>query len=473
MRSPSPGSPARNPCITCFLTWRVAWCATLPHRSTQPAGRLRQVASGTCVLRVRNSHITDPGDPRNERVIVKDHEQKRRPRAFCYSIAKRPRDRRAVQVHETRSGSSPLRSRSASARPCPSCGAPAGLRYRHAGAFLQGLRLLGRASALPPPPDAIGVVLDLALPEGEALVRGDVNAGVGGRPRTPSSSGVATQVADQLYAVPHLCFHVVRFFGGANMEARRRRSGRSAFIVVHKRLLDVTPVPNSTGFIFAALPTPPRIHEPAWSAFSFRPTSPKWPIAPPTTRRKWPSAWTPTQTLLHIVAEADDAEEARTKLAMECERAHGLYPNTRLCRWCGWAPSMRTSARWPRRNGAGRSSWHARHARHAVHHRQPQARAITNSSLPFIVVQERNIKPAGYRDIVVPFDLHKENPPETGPWWATWLSTSGWRCACWCPARRTSSCKPAAEPPEVRERLPAKGGIEHESHPDGRTATTS
>ena len=35
-------------------------------------------------------------------------------------------------------------------------------------------------------------------------------------------------------------------------------------------------------------------------------------------------------------------------------------------------------------------------------------RVITNSSLPFIVVQERNIKPAGYRDIVVPLDLHKE-----------------------------------------------------------------
>ena len=35
-------------------------------------------------------------------------------------------------------------------------------------------------------------------------------------------------------------------------------------------------------------------------------------------------------------------------------------------------------------------------------------RVITNSTVPFIVVQERNVKEAGYRDIVVPMDLHKE-----------------------------------------------------------------
>jgi hypothetical protein len=35
-------------------------------------------------------------------------------------------------------------------------------------------------------------------------------------------------------------------------------------------------------------------------------------------------------------------------------------------------------------------------------------RVITNSSVPFIVVQERNIREAGYRDIVVPMDLNKE-----------------------------------------------------------------
>lgn len=35
-------------------------------------------------------------------------------------------------------------------------------------------------------------------------------------------------------------------------------------------------------------------------------------------------------------------------------------------------------------------------------------RVITGSNVPFVVVQERMIKDAGYRNIVVPLDLHKE-----------------------------------------------------------------
>lgn len=35
-------------------------------------------------------------------------------------------------------------------------------------------------------------------------------------------------------------------------------------------------------------------------------------------------------------------------------------------------------------------------------------RVITSSNVPFVVVQERMIKDAGYRNIVVPLDLHKE-----------------------------------------------------------------
>ncbi|HPF89080.1 MAG: universal stress protein [Flavobacteriales bacterium] len=35
-------------------------------------------------------------------------------------------------------------------------------------------------------------------------------------------------------------------------------------------------------------------------------------------------------------------------------------------------------------------------------------RVITSSSVPFVVVQERMIKDVGYRNIVVPLDLHKE-----------------------------------------------------------------
>jgi nucleotide-binding universal stress UspA family protein len=35
-------------------------------------------------------------------------------------------------------------------------------------------------------------------------------------------------------------------------------------------------------------------------------------------------------------------------------------------------------------------------------------KVITSSSVPFIIVQEKGIKPSGYDDIVVPMDLHKE-----------------------------------------------------------------
>lgn len=35
-------------------------------------------------------------------------------------------------------------------------------------------------------------------------------------------------------------------------------------------------------------------------------------------------------------------------------------------------------------------------------------RVITNSSVPFVVVQERHIREDGYKNIVVPLDLHKE-----------------------------------------------------------------
>jgi nucleotide-binding universal stress UspA family protein len=35
-------------------------------------------------------------------------------------------------------------------------------------------------------------------------------------------------------------------------------------------------------------------------------------------------------------------------------------------------------------------------------------KVITSSSVPFIIIQEKGVKPSGYDDIVVPMDLHKE-----------------------------------------------------------------
>lgn len=49
----------------------------------------------------------------------------------------------------------------------------------------------------------------------------------------------------------------------------------------------------------------------------------------------------------------------------------------------------------------GRHGWQHITGSHAL-------KVITHSSVPFIVVQEKGIKPSGYDDIVVPLDLNKE-----------------------------------------------------------------
>lgn len=115
-------------------------------------------------------------------------------------------------------------------------------------------------------------------------------------------------------------------------------------------------------------------------------------------------------TLLHIVDNADEADEARTKLGLESKRA---------AQWSGSVQvdtMVRVGSVY---DGIGDAAAEMGAVMiimgtHGMRGMQfitgsRALRVITNSSVPFIVVQERNIKSNGYRDIVVPLDLHKES----------------------------------------------------------------
>ncbi|MBK9761486.1 MAG: universal stress protein [Flavobacteriales bacterium] len=114
--------------------------------------------------------------------------------------------------------------------------------------------------------------------------------------------------------------------------------------------------------------------------------------------------------LLHIVANKEDVDEARTKLAIVVERAKGagvkapLFP---LVRVGSVYEDIGTAAN---EIGAGLIIMGTHGMRGMQFITGSRAlRVITNSTVPFIIVQERNIKESGYRDIVVPLDLHKES----------------------------------------------------------------
>lgn len=113
--------------------------------------------------------------------------------------------------------------------------------------------------------------------------------------------------------------------------------------------------------------------------------------------------------LLHIVSDQDDVAEASTKLDMELSRARSTYPKLKaspLVRVGSVYEDIGTSAS---EIGASLIIMGTHGMRGMQFITGSRAlRVITNSKVPFIVVQERNIKEAGYRDIVVPLDLNKE-----------------------------------------------------------------
>lgn len=113
--------------------------------------------------------------------------------------------------------------------------------------------------------------------------------------------------------------------------------------------------------------------------------------------------------LLHVVSDKDDVEEARTKLDLELSRAkqwNAKVPVYKLVRVGNIYDDIGDAAA---EIAAGLIIMGTHGMRGMQFITGSRAlRVITHSKIPFVVVQERNIKADGYRDIVVPLDLHKE-----------------------------------------------------------------
>jgi len=114
--------------------------------------------------------------------------------------------------------------------------------------------------------------------------------------------------------------------------------------------------------------------------------------------------------LLHIVNDASDIDEARTKLNMEVARAKQvgisvpLIPQVRVGSVYEDIGTMASEIR----AGLIIMGTHGMRGMQFITGSRA-LRVITNSTVPFIVVQERNIKPSGYQNIVVPLDLQRES----------------------------------------------------------------
>lgn len=114
--------------------------------------------------------------------------------------------------------------------------------------------------------------------------------------------------------------------------------------------------------------------------------------------------------LLHVVNDASDIEEARTKLMMEAARVKKtgitapVIPQVRVGSVYEDIGTTATEV------GAGLIIMGTHGMRGMQFITGSRAlRVITNSTVPFIVVQERNIKTNGYQNIVVPMDLQRES----------------------------------------------------------------
>ena len=114
--------------------------------------------------------------------------------------------------------------------------------------------------------------------------------------------------------------------------------------------------------------------------------------------------------MLHIVSDKDDVDEARTRVQMLIDRAKAAGEKQPL------VPQVRVGSVYEdigttaTEIGAGLiiMGTHGMHGMQFITGSRA-LRVITNSTVPFIVVQERSIKPTGYQQIVVPMDLQKES----------------------------------------------------------------
>ena len=113
--------------------------------------------------------------------------------------------------------------------------------------------------------------------------------------------------------------------------------------------------------------------------------------------------------ILHIVSNQSELEEARTKVKMEVERAKHWNDRVKV------KPQVRVGSVYDE-IGNTASEIGAELIIMGTHGMRGMQfitgsralRVITNGQVPFIVVQERNIREHGYHNIVVPMDLQRE-----------------------------------------------------------------
>ena len=113
--------------------------------------------------------------------------------------------------------------------------------------------------------------------------------------------------------------------------------------------------------------------------------------------------------LLHVVPKASEAEEARRKLEVSIERVSkggSLVQVHKLVRVGSIYEDIGDAAAEIDASMIIMGTHGMRGMQFLTGSRA--LRVITNSEVPFIVVQERPIKEGGYDSIVVPLDLHKE-----------------------------------------------------------------
>jgi len=114
--------------------------------------------------------------------------------------------------------------------------------------------------------------------------------------------------------------------------------------------------------------------------------------------------------ILHVVEKQADVEEARRKLEFEVARARKWNETVQVKAIVRVGSIYEDIGDAAAEVGAGMIIMGTHGMRGMQFITGSRAlRVITSSKLPFVVVQERMIKDVGYRNIVVPLDLHKES----------------------------------------------------------------
>ena len=113
--------------------------------------------------------------------------------------------------------------------------------------------------------------------------------------------------------------------------------------------------------------------------------------------------------LLHVVPKRDEVEDARRKLEIEVKRATSTGNGVKLYKLVRVGSIFDDVADAAAEIDASLIIMGTHGMRGMQFITGSRAlRLIGSSEVPFIVVQERGIKPTGYDNIVVPMDLHKE-----------------------------------------------------------------